>query len=298
MASELNECPVCNSSDFQPFFSGKCTRKADGKEWPVVLCSCGHAFMNPRPSRDELAYYYDDTYDPYEADHGLSQQEIENARESGEFRHIKIVPGMKVLDVGCGGGAFLRTIRELGADVFGVEPSSFGVKSARNAGVPVFHGSLEEFAASAEFPGPVFDVITSNHVVEHHEDPVSLLRLMASMLKPNGYVWFSVPNIQSRTARTLNEKWHAVDVPYHLMQFSPESASLAVRNAGMNLRTLYTTSLPGATMASLYDIWRFKYFIPRTLTQNLPFLRKLGAPYSRSMDKENEGEAIIVEAVN
>ena len=254
--------------------------------------------MNPRPTREELSEYYDAAYDPYEADHGLLADEVARAKESGEFRHIKIVPGMKILDVGCGGGAFLRTIRELGADVFGVEPSSFGVKTARNAGIPVFHGPLEAFAESDEFPGAVFDVITSNHVVEHHEDPVSLLRLMSSMLKPGGYVWFSVPNIQSRTARALKGKWHAVDVPYHLMQFSPESAALTVRKAGMNLKTLYTSSLPSATMASLYDIWRFKYFIPRKLTQNLPFLRALGAPYSRSMDSKNEGEAIIVEAGN
>ncbi|WP_411818136.1 class I SAM-dependent methyltransferase [Hyphococcus sp. DH-69] len=254
--------------------------------------------MNPQPGPDLLSQYYTDKYDPYEADHGLTEldAEIEAAKAKGEFRHIKITPGLRILDVGCGGGAFLRVAKALGAVVQGVEPSEFGVATARKSGIPVFHGQLDEYINS-EGCEEQFDVVTSNHVVEHHPDPVRLLGEMRSLLAPSGYVWFGVPNADSRTARKLKKHWHANDLPYHLMQFTPSSAALAVEKAGMSIRRQYTTSLPTATMASLYDIWRYRYFIPRKVTQKLPFLRPLGVRVSKDMDAKGEGEAIIIEAV-
>lgn len=293
----LSTCPICGSGSFHLDFVGQSIRRDDGRKWRVVKCTdCTHRFLNPQPDRALLEEYYSADYDAYTEAHGMSDldSEIEAARRNGEFRHIKISEGARILDVGCGGGAFLRVASAMGATVQGVEPSEHGVATARQAGIPVFHGMLDEYVASGA--SREFDIITSNHVVEHHEDPVALLRDMASLLAPGGYIWFGVPNVESRTARTLKERWHANDLPYHLMHFTPRSAKTAVEKAGLRVRRQYTTSLPSATMASLYDIWRFRYFLPRKITQNLSFLQRFGESVSKDMDAKNEGEAIIIEA--
>ncbi|MEX0643790.1 MAG: methyltransferase domain-containing protein [Parvularculaceae bacterium] len=299
MLNQLDACPVCGGRDLSLDFIGRCARRDDGRAWRVDKCaSCSLRFINPQPDWRELSSYYDAAYEAYEPEHGLQslEAEIERARKTGEFRHIPLRPGLRVLDVGCGGGAFLSVARAVGAEVYGVEPSAAGVASARAAGLPVFHGELHQFLQSAE-SARRFDVITSNHVVEHHPAPVDLLKQMASLLAPDGYLWFAVPNIESRTAAALKERWHSVDLPFHLMHFTPASMRRAVERAGLRIRREYTHSLPSATLSSLTTLWRQKYLLPRRLSERLsPILGGLAAAHARRMDETGDGEAIIIEA--
>ena len=121
--------------------------------WNVDRCNtCSHGFMNPQPSWEELTPYYSADYDPYDPSHGASNADdkvVEQARQSGEFRHVKIVPGSRILDVGCGGGYFLRIAALLGANVEGVEPSAIAAERARASGLTVFTGGVEDYAAKS-----------------------------------------------------------------------------------------------------------------------------------------------------
>ncbi len=298
MLNRLDRCPLCGSLDFAPDFVAHCVRRADGREWHVVRCAaCTISFLNPQPDWIELQAYYTADYDPYTADHSIEtlEAEVAAARAKGEFRHIPIRPGLRLLDVGCGGGAFLKVARALGAEVYGVEPSEHGAAAARAQGLPVFHGQLHDYMEAAP-SGPRFDVVTANHVVEHHPSPVDALRQMSSLLAPGGYLWFAVPNGAGATAAALKARWHSVDAPYHLVHFTPTAARLAVERAGLKIRRLYTYSLPSALFASLCDIWRYRYLAPRKLTQRLGVLKRLAERRARAMDEAGVGEAIIVEA--
>jgi 2-polyprenyl-3-methyl-5-hydroxy-6-metoxy-1,4-benzoquinol methylase len=226
---------------------------------------------------------------------GAFEAVVAEARAAGEFRHIKITPGLKVLDVGCGGGAFLRVVRELGGEVAGVEPSEHGAKAARAQGLPVFHGQLHDYINSGAADRR-FDVVTASHVLEHHPEPVEMLKQMKSLLGPSGYVWFAVPNIASETAAVLKERWHGVDAPFHLTHFTPKAALAAVDRAGLRPRRQYTSSVPAVTFLALCDIWRHRYFAPRKLTQKIGFLRGVAERRSKAMDAAGLGEAIVVEA--
>lgn len=74
----------------------------------------------------------------------------------------------RLLDVGCGSGEFLAQMRELGWDVFGVEPDPQAARVAREQfGLTVWPGALAE----ASFPDGFFDAVTLNHVIEHVADP-------------------------------------------------------------------------------------------------------------------------------
>jgi 2-polyprenyl-3-methyl-5-hydroxy-6-metoxy-1,4-benzoquinol methylase len=297
MLKTLDRCPLCGSTAIAPDFVARCVRRQDDRDWRVARCAgCTLGFLNPQPDWEELALYYGADYGPYTPDRSLStfEADVAAARASGRHRHIRIAAGLRILDVGCGAGAFLKVAGALGAAAEGVEPSEHGVKAARAQGLRVFEGQLHDYLKSSD--GRRFDVVAASHVVEHHPSPVDVLRQMRSLLAPGGYVWFAVPNAGGETAEALKARWHSVDVPFHLMQFTPASATLAVERAGLKLRRQYTYSLPSAAFGSFCDIWRHRYFAPRKITQRVGVLTTLAATRARAMDERGAGEAIIVEA--
>lgn len=86
------------------------------------------------------------------------------------------------LDVGCGNGAYIDQMRQLGWDVVGIEPDGEAASTAMKSGLNVFRGSLED----AKFPAEHFDIVTMNHVIEHVANPAILLKECRRVLKPVG----------------------------------------------------------------------------------------------------------------
>jgi 2-polyprenyl-3-methyl-5-hydroxy-6-metoxy-1,4-benzoquinol methylase len=294
----IGACPVCRSSNHSNVYVAPTTRGQDQVRWQVSECaSCGHQFMNPQPSWEELQPYYDEGYSAYNParDVSLNDDEVVRmARQTNSYRHLPLQTDKRLLDVGCGAGVFLRISKKLGAIVQGVEPSAFAAEVARKQGLDVFCGTLEEFAE--ETTGR-FDVITSHHVMEHVPNPVETLRTMKSLLAPGGLVWIAVPNAGYTLARALKGKWHSADLPYHLMQFSPESMARAATEAGLHVRRQRTQSIPHLVEASLGQYLRYRWLIPRRLLAGTAASRMLAHWYAKRADASGNGEAIITEMV-
>jgi 2-polyprenyl-3-methyl-5-hydroxy-6-metoxy-1,4-benzoquinol methylase len=251
---QLENCPVCYSTSVRYDYSAPTTRhEIDERMWTVWLCgNCTHGFMNPQPSWQELASYYARGYEAYDPSHGSLEDDnssVERARTEGKFRHIALSTNMRLLDVGCGAGFFLRVAQRLGAIVAGIEPSVFGAEQTRKSGIKVFNGTLEQFIAAGTIER--FDVITANHVIEHVPSPVETLSAMKTLLAPGGYIWIAVPNAGYPLARKLRGYWHSTDLPYHLMQFSPKSIAIAGQAAGLKVRSQQTESIPRIVAGSL-----------------------------------------------
>lgn len=291
------KCEICGSSEFESWYSGGVVRSnwENGESWEVVRCrDCQHGIIHPAPSSEKLNEYYSAGYDPYDSDHGLTEDMadvVAAARAAGEYRYVKITPGMRVLDVGCGGGSFLAVCRELGAEILGVEPSEDGVATCKAADIPVFHGNLTEFLETAD---QSFDLITTNHVVEHHPEPTALIREKASLLAPGGEIYIAVPNANCFFSRKLKAQWHSSDLPVHLQHFSEGSLRRMVEDAGLeikSLRTISENSLPN----SLAQYMRKSYMVPQRVT-----LALLGNAMRRSgwlgqrVDKRGQGEALVL----
>ena len=105
-----------------------------------------------------------------------------------------VPPGSTALDVGCGTGEFLDTLRQLGAtDVIGTELSPAAAATAHTAGRPVVRGLAESL--------PVGDGrvqrLTSLDVVEHLDDDVAALREYRRVCAPGAVVVFTVPAYMS-----------------------------------------------------------------------------------------------------
>ena len=293
---ELADCPICHSPDRTVWYLS--TPKLDGIRYQVVICrNCGHGYVANQPSWEEMAPYYSAEYSPYQEGHGAQRPDdeaVEEARRTGEFRHVAIRPGMRILDIGCGSGYFMKIASRLGAEVEGVEPSDHGLRTSQGTGLPVFHGTIEEY--TKVHGDRKFDLITANHVLEHTPDPVETLRVAARHLNPGGMLWISVPNAANPYSLKLKDEWHSAMVPIHLMQFNPGSLAEAGRKAGLVVRSVSTYSLPSAVAATFRMFLRRRFLIPQKLTSRLGFIDDRLAPkMGGDLDRRREGEAVLAE---
>ncbi|MFS2033787.1 bifunctional 2-polyprenyl-6-hydroxyphenol methylase/3-demethylubiquinol 3-O-methyltransferase UbiG [Polaromonas sp. CT11-55] len=106
--------------------------------------------------------------------------------------------GLRVLDVGCGGGILADSMARKGAEVLGIDLATKALKvaqlhalEAQTEGVQYREISAE--ALAAEQPGS-FDVVTCMEMLEHVPDPSSIVQACAALVKPGGHVFFSTIN--------------------------------------------------------------------------------------------------------
>ena len=106
--------------------------------------------------------------------------------------------GLRVLDVGCGGGILADAMARQGADVLGIDLANKALKvaqlhalEAQTEGVQYREISAE--ALAAEQPGS-FDVVTCMEMLEHVPDPSLVVKACATLVKPGGHVFFSTIN--------------------------------------------------------------------------------------------------------
>ncbi|HEY8580064.1 MAG TPA: bifunctional 2-polyprenyl-6-hydroxyphenol methylase/3-demethylubiquinol 3-O-methyltransferase UbiG [Beijerinckiaceae bacterium] len=104
--------------------------------------------------------------------------------------------GLRVLDVGCGGGLLCEPFARLGAQVTGIDPAPGNVDIARAhaqaGGLDIDYRAVtvEELAAQ----DPRFDVVCAMEVVEHVVDPAAFVRQACALVKPGGLFFASTLN--------------------------------------------------------------------------------------------------------
>lgn len=118
------------------------------------------------------------------------------ARFGRDARKLDSLRGLRVLDIGCGGGILSEPLARLGADVVGADPAQENVEAARahaeEAGVAVDYRAVtaEQLAEAGER----FDVVLAMEVVEHVADVDLFVATCASMVKPGGLMILATIN--------------------------------------------------------------------------------------------------------
>lgn len=122
----------------------------------------------------------------------------------------------RVLDVGCGGGEFLRLAMACGWRGFGCDFDPVAVERARACGAEVRLGGPEAFAGEAQG----FDAVTLNHVIEHVHDPAVMLQAAHDLLRPGGHLFIETPNFEALGLERYGAAWRGLEPPRHLVLFT------------------------------------------------------------------------------
>ena len=104
--------------------------------------------------------------------------------------------GLRILDIGCGGGLIAEPMARLGADVIAADASRTNIEVARihaeESGVPVdYRETTAEALADA---GEKFDIVLNMEVVEHVSDVDFFITTCGSMVRPGGLMFIATIN--------------------------------------------------------------------------------------------------------
>lgn len=231
-------CPLCAGTALRSLAA------ADRLDvhWQLLCCaSCGLHLTDPRPSEEFLDRLYSGRYHANLHTPGASER-IFGPKYHGYADWLKsVLPGGRVLDLGCSTGLLVRLLCDRGYQAEGLEINSRTAAWGRaHYGVTIHDHLFEDPSYDTE----PFDAILMTDVLEHMRDPLAFLRLVVQRLRPGGIVLVTFPDIHSVESRYwrllarltgrswLWGHWH---VPEHIFEFTPTTARRLFSAAGLEV---------------------------------------------------------------
>jgi len=276
---EMRPCPVCGHEAYAALDSFHET-------YGVVQCEqCTSQYVNPCPSLDALAHYYN------HSECNAQLGEIFRSRvKAGSIiltERSAYVAGLieelvargkpiRVLEVGCSSGAFLSELKDVlsskgiadRVELSGVDIDAEAVKRSVDPDLSLHTDSAEGFAEKNK---STFDLVMHFELLEHLIDPLSFMKAVQSMLNEGGYCHFHTPNANGfdNTALGYNDfrpLAHGIFPPMHLQAFTPQNILHFILRADFKLLQLDT---PGN-----FDVDIVKRFHDRTEPSEFSFIEE------------------------
>ncbi len=231
----------------------------------VTRCArCGLAQTQPAPA--SMDRFYPRRYRQYGGSTLRVLRALYTRRVHGWMRHLPKTG--RALEVGCGAGWMLRSLRDRGWQVAGSERSTDGAREAVVTNqIPVFVGDVDAVAPS------LCDLVILFQVLEHLNDPLDAVRKSALLLKPGGLLVVAVPNAASWQARAFGRHWFHLDVPRHLQHFSPDALGRIFQQTGLRVtRTRWVSPEhdPYGVLQSLLNRLGFEQNLMTKVLMGLP----------------------------
>jgi 2-polyprenyl-3-methyl-5-hydroxy-6-metoxy-1,4-benzoquinol methylase len=237
-----SHCPICKSNNINSVFKVK-DYTVSNEIFEIVECNnCTLRFTQNVANENEIGKYYaSDNYISHSDTqvglvnklyHAVRKKTLQ-AKQKLIARKTNLSKG-SILDIGCGTGAFLNCMQQVGWQIKGLEPDA----SARDKAKALYNLDTAPSHELFNIPTSSFDAITMWHVLEHVHDLQNYIAQLKKILKPNGKIFIAVPNYTSYDASHYKELWAAYDVPRHLYHFSPEAITKLITQHDLKVESI------------------------------------------------------------
>lgn len=268
---EYVSCDFCGGNDKDEVVrQTDLVHKTTEEIFSIVRCKgCGLHYLNPRPSREEIAPFYSAEYAFHAPKPRLKMVLISilSFLANSRFHTIlNLLPGLsrrlvpyvqpnipdpvraffrvgRILDIGCGSGVTAHFWGEKGglrayqafAEVHGVEIADDARTELASRGVPVYK-NLSEVPCQLHF-----DVIRMNWSLEHVHSPAEYFQFIADRLDQGGSAIITVPNYAGLVYSLAPD---CVEVPVHLFHFYKQDIYNYAHKFGLDVVKFQTFSYP------------------------------------------------------
>jgi len=279
---EHRPCPCCGGDQSRVVARGRDWEyETCGNDFTFVECGvCGVVYLNPRPRCEDLDVIYPPSY--------YSTAESTGTGRAGRFvrgawnlveafrsrQLVELLPrtGARVLDIGCGDGRLLRSLRLYGPPgcaLSGVDqdiPAPL-LRDAAREGITLHDGLYEELPFTPE----QFDLIVGQQVVEHALEPGRMLDKVRRELAPGGHAVFDTPSSDALDRRLFGSRyWGGYHFPRHMTLFTPESFGALARRQALEVVSTSRLASPVFWIMTLHNLLADRG-APRALTSRVTY---------------------------
>jgi SAM-dependent methyltransferase len=219
-------------------------RPEEDLNW-VICIECGFVYRNPVLDDEELTILYEKydqdvlsktTPDEYfDKIISLPNEQSENWKKIEWLHEVLTRKGCideckNILDIGCGGGTLLYTIREQMnlKTVYGVELNTAYANLAKRR----LNADIRNESYKSGLFGKKFDLLVNTKVLEHVPDPLPFLKEMASDLDEGGFLFIEVPDVSDMYFLPPNHERFFIP---HIFFFSENSLIILLGKAGFDV---------------------------------------------------------------
>ena len=205
----------------------------------VARCrGCSHAFLDVVHTDESIRQIYEGYRNPAR---DFYFKRID-AEVTGHFdRYLRAcrthcrthTRALRLLDIGCGNGAFLSRAQKQGFVVEGIETCDPLADEARKS---LDCHVTTKLLSECQFSPETFDVVTMYDLIEHLPDPIEDLQRVQSWLKPGGVLFVLTPNDEAllrRAARlAFRASLHRIQRPMHSLYYGHHLSYFTARSLG------------------------------------------------------------------
>ena len=231
----MGQCAVCTSTDVN-FLT-----EHNGFEFKQ--CSqCDFIFLDPMPAQDELNTQYTNEHKEAEPTYDKAGSRLRRAF----FKLPRFFPyacKKNTLDLGCGGGFIAHVLSLVARSSTGIDISQNAIAYASNRFKrPQFF--IRSFTDLMEWDTQ-YDFVYSSEVIEHVSDVNLYMRVLQRLVKKNGYVYITTPDLGHPGVPENIGEWDVFAPPVHVQFFSRKTVSILFEKYGFELKKFYRNKKPG-----------------------------------------------------
>ena len=236
-------CATCGCADYKVRYEARLpdidtlnfSARRPGRHYHprIVECRrCGQIYSNPFFSEELIARLYRDA--GYISEPQLANMTRDYVSEFKRAVGPRAGEDLRVLEVGCGDGFFLRALHQAGyRSLRGIEPGQDAVGRAAPDIKPLI---INDFLGPDTFPVGSFDVVCCFQVMDHLPEPATFAGIIRGLLAPGGIFLAINHDIRAPITRLLGERSPMYDVE-HVYLFDRSTMRRLLVNAGFTVLT-------------------------------------------------------------